>query len=62
LKWAGHSWRKSGALVKIVEENLPQEKRPLGRSRLRWEDKVKEDIEKERPGMDWKDLALDREM
>jgi hypothetical protein len=57
LKWAGHSWRKSGALVKIVQENGP-----LGRPRLRWDDRVKEDVEKVRPGMDWKNLSLDREI
>jgi len=44
-------------LVKIVQENVPH-----GRPRIRWEDRVKEDIEKVRPGMDWKDLTLVREM
>jgi len=62
LKWADHSWRKSGSLVKIVQTNVPKGKRPLGRPRLRWEDRVKEDIEKVRPGMDWTVLALDRVM
>lgn len=61
LKWAGHSWRKTGSLIKIVQENAPKGKRPLGRPRLRWEDRIKEDIEKVRPGLDWKELALDRE-
>jgi len=60
LKWAGHSWRKTGSLIKIVQENTPKGKRPLGRPRLRWEDRIKEDIEKVRPGLDWKELALDR--
>jgi hypothetical protein len=49
-------------LLKIVQENVSQGKLPLRRPRLRWEDRVKEDIEKVRPGMDWKDLALDREI
>jgi len=61
LKWAGHSWRKTGSLIKIVQENAPKGKRPLGRPRLRWEDRIKEDIKKVRPGFDWKVLALDRE-
>lgn len=52
---------KSIILVKIVQENVPQGKRPLGRPKLRWEDRVKEDIEKVKPGTDWKELALDRE-
>jgi len=32
----------------------------LGRPRPRWEDRVEEDIEKARSGMDRKELALDR--
>ncbi|KAL4152897.1 hypothetical protein QTP88_000730 [Uroleucon formosanum] len=55
LKWAGHSWRKTGSLIKIVQENAPKGKRPLGRPRLRWEDRIKEDLEKVRPGLDWKE-------
>lgn len=31
LKWAGHSWRKEGSLVIIVQENASHGKRPLGR-------------------------------
>lgn len=62
LKWAGYSWRTTGSLVKIVQGNVPQGKQPLGRLRLRWEDRVKEDIEKVRPGIDWKALVLNREM
>lgn len=62
LKWAGYSWRKKGSLVKTVQENVSQGKRPLGRPRLRWENRVKEGIEKVKPGVDWKKLALDREI
>jgi hypothetical protein len=51
LNWVGYSWRKTGSLIKLVQENVPQGKRPLGRPRLRWEDGIKEDIEKVRPGM-----------
>ncbi|KAL4126538.1 hypothetical protein QTP88_010759 [Uroleucon formosanum] len=61
LKWAGQSWKKTGSLIKIVQENASKGKRPLGRPRLRWEDRIKEDLEKVRPGLDWKELALDRE-
>jgi len=35
-----------------VNNLIPQGKQSLGRPRLRWEDRVKEDIEKARPGMD----------
>ena len=35
-------------------------KRPLGRSRLRWEDNIKLGIPNVGSGMDWIDLAQDR--
>ena len=35
----------------------PEGKRPLRRSRLRWEDNIKTDIQKVVWGMDWIDLA-----
>jgi hypothetical protein len=56
LKWAGHPWRKTGSLIKIVQESAPKGKRPLGRPRLRWEDRIKEDIEKVRSGLNWKEF------
>jgi len=46
----GHAWRKEGSMLKTVIERVPQEKRSLGRPRLRWEDRVKEDVEKIKPG------------
>jgi hypothetical protein len=40
----------------------PERKRPLGRPRRRWVDNIKVDLrEIERDGMDWIDLAQDRE-
>ena len=37
-------------------------KRQLGRSRRRWEDNIKVDLQEEgRGGMDWIDLAQDRD-
>lgn len=35
LKWIGHAQRKEGSLLETVLENVPQEKGPLGRLRLR---------------------------
>ena len=61
LIWAGHAWRKEGSLLRTVIEKVPQGKRPLGRPRLRWEDRVKEDVEKVKPGEEWKVLSLERE-
>jgi hypothetical protein len=45
----------------MVQESAPKGKRPLGRPRLHWEDRIKEEIEKVRLGLDWKELALDKE-
>jgi hypothetical protein len=39
----------------------PEEKMPLGRTRRRWEDNIKMDLQKVGCGvMDWIDLAQDR--
>ena len=39
----------------------PQGKRPLGKSRRRWEDNIKMDLQEEEcRGMDWIELAQDR--
>jgi len=39
----------------------PERKRPLGRHRCRWEDTVKMDLKKVGWGMDWIDMAQDRD-
>jgi hypothetical protein len=38
----------------------PEERRPLGRSRRRWEDNIKMDLQEVGWGMDWIELAQDR--
>jgi hypothetical protein len=40
----------------------PEGKRPLGRPRCRWENNIKMDLQEvERGGMDWIELAQDRD-
>jgi hypothetical protein len=39
----------------------PEGRRPLGRSRRRWEDNIKMDFKKWDGGMDWIELAQDRD-
>jgi hypothetical protein len=39
----------------------PEGRRPLGRSRRRWEDNIKMDIQEVGWGMDWIGLAQDRD-
>jgi hypothetical protein len=63
MGWAGYVARMGekrnvyGILV-----GKPEEKRPLGRSRLRWEDNIKMGLrEIGWGGMDWIDLAEDRD-
>ncbi|VVC41357.1 Hypothetical protein CINCED_3A021914 [Cinara cedri] len=34
LVWAGHAWRKEGSQLRMILENAPRGKRPLGRPRL----------------------------
>ena len=39
----------------------PEGKRPLGRPRRRWEDNIKMDFQEVEWGMDWIELAQDRD-
>jgi hypothetical protein len=63
MRWAGHVapvGDKRNAYMNLVEK--PERMRPLGRSRRRWEDNIKMDHrEIEWGGMDWIDLAQDRD-
>jgi hypothetical protein len=58
MRWTGHVARmreKRNAYRILVGK--PEGKRPLGRPRRRWEDNIRTD----RIGMDWIDLAQDRD-
>jgi len=61
--WSGHVALGRGGERKDVYGVLvgkPEGKRPLGRSRLRWEDNIKTDLQEVRCGcMDWIELAQD---
>lgn len=61
LMWGGHAWRKQGSLVRLVIEEEPIGKRPLGRRRLRWEDCVKKDVKSIGPGIRWREVAEDKD-
>ena len=45
----------------MVLVGKPDGKRPLGRPRHRWEDSIKMDLQEVGWGMDWIDLAQDRD-
>jgi hypothetical protein len=63
MRWAGHVARmgeKRNAYRIVVGK--PEGKRPLGRPRRRWEDNIRIDVrEIGWGGMDWIELAQDRE-
>jgi hypothetical protein len=63
MKWAGHVARMAevrGAYNILVER--PEEKRPLGRPRCRWEDNIKMDLREIGFGdVDWIHWAQDRD-
>jgi hypothetical protein len=63
MSWAGHVARMGegrGAYRILV--GRPEGRRPLGRPRRRWEDNIKMDIQEvEWGGMDWIDMAQDRD-
>ncbi|KAJ4438755.1 hypothetical protein ANN_14706 [Periplaneta americana] len=63
LRWAGHvaSMGESRNVYRVLV-GRPEGKRPLGRPRRRWEDKIKMDLrEVGYDGRDWINLAQDRD-
>ena len=63
MRWAGHVARMGeGRGVHRVLVAKPEEKRPLGRPRRRWEDNIKMDLQEVGGSCgDWKKLAQDRD-
>jgi len=63
MRWAGHVARMGeGRGVYRVLVGKPEGKRPLGRTRRRWENNIKMDLQEVGcGGMDWIELAQDRD-
>ncbi|VVC25708.1 Hypothetical protein CINCED_3A019582 [Cinara cedri] len=66
IRWAGHVWRSEGVLGSITKWK-PNTKRPRGRPRQRWADRVKDDLsmidvenaeEMSRDREKWKDVVV----
>jgi hypothetical protein len=63
MRWAGHIARIGyrGGVYRVLV-GKPEGRRPLGRTRHRWEDNIKMDLEEVGcGGMDWIELAQDRD-
>jgi len=63
MRWVGHVARMGeGRAVYRVLVGKPEGKRPLGRPRRRWEDKIKMDLQEVGGGCgDWMELAQDKD-
>jgi hypothetical protein len=62
MRWAGHVARMEKRNACRILVGKPEGKRPLGRPKRRWVDNIKMDLrEIEWDGMDWIDLAQDRD-
>jgi hypothetical protein len=63
MRWAGHAARVGEERgVYRVLLGKPEEKRPLGRPRRRWEDNIRMELQEVGcGGMDWIGLAQDRD-
>jgi hypothetical protein len=62
LRWAGHVARmgeRRSAYRALVRKH--EGRRPLGRPRRRWDDNIKMDLREVGWGMDWINLARDRD-
>jgi len=64
LRWAGHVARMGDERgVRKILEGKPEGKRPVGRSRMKWENNINHDLrEVDYRGEDWKTLAQDRDV
>jgi hypothetical protein len=60
MRWAGKVARMGGG-VHIGLVRKPEGKNPLVRPRCRWVDNINMDLTRDRMGMDWIDLAQDRD-
>ena len=63
MRWAGHvACMGEGRGMYRVLVGKPEEKRPLGRPRHRWEDDIKMDLQEVGcGGIDWIEVAKDRD-
>jgi hypothetical protein len=62
MRWEGHVARMGRRAMNRILVGKSDGKKPLGRPRRRWVDNIKMDLREIRwDGMDWLDLAQDRD-
>jgi hypothetical protein len=62
MRWEGHVARMGeGRGTYRILVRRPEGRRPLGRPRRRWEDNIKMDHQEVGWGMDWTEMAQDRD-
>ena len=62
MRWEGHVARMGeGTGVQRVLVGKPEGKRPLGRHRRRWVNNIKMDLQEVGEGVNWMELAQDRD-
>jgi hypothetical protein len=62
MRWAGHVAHKGeGRCGYMILVERPEERRPIGRPRRRWKDNIKMYLQQVEWGMDWIELAQDRD-
>lgn len=60
LRWLGHVQRSNDSrLIKMVWEEAPNNKRPLGRPKLRWRDNIRKDLQT-LGVLNWEESTQDR--
>ncbi|PNF16896.1 hypothetical protein B7P43_G04720 [Cryptotermes secundus] len=61
MRWAGHVARMGETTAYRILVGKPEVKRPQGRPRRRWVDNIRMDLREIWDGMDWINLAQDRD-
>jgi hypothetical protein len=62
MRWGGHIARMGKSVAYRILVGRPEVRRQLGTPRRRWEDNIKMDLQEVGWGMDWIELAQDRDV
>lgn len=62
LEWAGHVWRTEGSFIRQALIKKPNKKRPVGKPRQYWMDRVRNDLKRLRNGSSIAEDGENREL